>query len=130
VPAGEAFSSRQRESIERARMQAEKQSGLRFAVFVGSLEGDSRAAAVRLHGGLGADATHTVLLAVDPAGRQLEIVTGASARRRLDDYACGLAALSMTTPFGAGDLSGGIINGLRTMGEHARSQRVLHLDQP
>ena len=48
----------------------------------------------------------------------------------LDDRSCALAALTMTSQFGMGDLSGGIVNGLRTLAEHARHPRTLHLDQP
>jgi len=128
VPAGEAFSSRQREDVERAVRLAERDSGLRFVVYVGALDGDSRQRAVLLHGALGQDADAAVLLAVDPASRQVEIVTGHTARRHLDDYGCGLGALAMTTQFAAGDLAGGIVNGLRTLAEHARAPRVLHLD--
>jgi hypothetical protein len=62
--------------------------------------------------------------------RRVEIVTGSSSRRWLDDRACALAVLAMTTSFGAGDLAGGLVNGLRSLGEHSRHPRVLHLDEP
>jgi uncharacterized membrane protein YgcG len=71
-----------------------------------------------------------VLVAVDPSARRLEIVMGEDLRGRLDDRACGLAALAMTTAFAAGDLAGGIVNGIRSMAEHARAPRTLHLDTP
>jgi hypothetical protein len=129
VPAGEAFTPRQRESIDRAVRQAMEQTDLRFSVYVGTLEGDSRRQAEALLAGLGPDAPHSVLLAVDPGNRVLEIVTGALAKRLLDDYACGLGALAMTTQFAAGDLAGGIVSGLRVLGEHARSPRILHVEQ-
>ena len=129
VPAGEAFTPRQRESIERAVRQAMQQTDLRFSVYVGALEGDPRERAEALLAGIGADAPRTVLIAVDPGARALEIVTGVLAKRLLDDYACGLGALAMTTQFAAGDLAGGIVSGLRTLGEHARSPRILHVEQ-
>jgi hypothetical protein len=129
VPAGEAFTPRQREAIERAVRQAMQQTDLRFSVYVGALEGDPRERAEVLLAGVGADAPRTVLIAVDPGARALEIVTGVLAKRLLDDYACGLGALAMTTQFAAGDLAGGIVSGLRTLGEHARSPRILHVEQ-
>jgi hypothetical protein len=36
--------------------------------------------------------------------------------------------MSMTSSFGAGDLAGGIVDGLRTLAEHARQPRALHTD--
>jgi len=130
VPAGEAFSDRQRSDLARAVRIAENDTGLRFSVYVGALGDDTRARALELHAQLGASASAATLIAVDPGGRQLEIVTGHEAKRWLDDYACGLGAISMTTQFTAGDLSGGIINGLRTLSEHARHPRTLHNDEP
>ena len=46
-------------------------------------------------------------VAVDPAARALEIVTGPGARRYLDDRACALGALTMTSQLVTGDLAGG-----------------------
>lgn len=126
MPGGEAFPPRQLAEIERAVRAAEDESGLRFSVFVGAADGDPRAYAERLHAGLGPNAASAVLVLVEPVARRLEIVTGAEARRRLDDRSAALAALSMTTAFTVGDLLGGIVTGVRMMGEHARRPRVLH----
>ncbi len=65
---------------------------------------------------------------VDPAHRRLEILTGATAARSLDDRATALGAMSMTSSFAAGDLAGGIVAGLHTLAEHARQPRTLHSD--
>ena len=67
--------------IDRALGVAGQQCGLVFSVFVGSLE-QGRDSAVRLHEALGEGRDGTVLVAVDPGGRSLEIVTGARAARR------------------------------------------------
>ena len=56
-------------------------------------------------------------------------MTGAQARRILDDATCGLAALTMQTAFAAGDLAGGIVRGLHQLGDHARQPDTLHTDQ-
>jgi hypothetical protein len=60
----------------------------------------------------------------------LVIVTGRLARIPLDDRACGLAALSMTSSFTTGDIMGGLRDGLSVLGEQARRMRVEYLDQP
>lgn len=130
MPAGEAFTARQSEDIERSLRQAKEISGLEFAVYVGALEGEPRPAAESLHAQLGDRAEDGVLLAVDPGGRRLEVVTGPGARRYLDDATCALAALTMTSQFTLGDLSGGIINGLRSLAEHGRHPESLHTEQP
>ncbi len=130
MPAGEAFTDRQLADIERAAKGAEEDTGLHFSVYVGALGGNPRERALELHAELGTAARDSVLVAADPGARSLEVVTGAGAKKYIDDYACGLGALAMTTQFGAGDLTGGLVNGLRTLAEHGRHPRVLHQDQP
>jgi hypothetical protein len=130
VPTGDVFSQRQLDDVSRAIRGAEEDTGLKFSVYVGALRGVTRDRALALHAALGADAGTAVLIAVDPGVRQTEIVTGSHAKRYLDDHACALGALSMTTQFNAGDLAGGLVNGLRTLAEHARHPETLHLDQP
>ncbi len=124
--AGDAFSERQREEITRAIQLGRRSSGVAFSVYVGAAEGPSRAYARRRHAELGAEAPDSVLVFVDPAGRHLEIVTGSRARRWLDDRACALAAMSMTSAFAAGTLAGGIAQGVQVLAEHARHPQSLH----
>ena len=118
MPAGEAFTFDQRRSIERARADAERTSGLAVHVYVGVAGDDPRLTAYRLHGSLPRHAS-AVLVLVDPPGRAVEIVTGVEARRWLDDSACALVVLSMQTAFAAGDLAGGLVHGLYQLGDHA-----------
>ncbi len=129
MPAGEAFTQRQYEDITRALRLAEQESELRYSVYVGPLEGDTRTHAAKLHAALD-DSKNSVLVAVDPGNRRLEIVTGDLARHHLSDRDCGLAALTMTTAFTVGDLAGGIVTGVQMLGEHARRPPSLHRDQP
>ena len=126
VPAGDAFSAGQVDAIERAIDQARAESDLDFSVFVGAPEGDLREQGRRLLAALGEDADRSVVVAVDPAQRRLEILTGVTAARYLDDRATALGAMSMTSSFAAGDLAGGIVAGLHTLSEHARHPRTLH----
>ena len=125
VPAGESLTPGELNRIERAVSNAEKMSGLTFSVFVGVSEEDSRAYAMRLHGAL-KDPAHSVLVMCDPNFRALEIVTGAEARRHLDDTECRLAAASMQSSFLGGDIVGGLVNGIQQLGESGREPRTLH----
>lgn len=126
MPGGDAFLERQEQEIARVLRVARDESELHFSLFVGASEGQPRTFAERLHAALGAAAPTSVLVLVDPANRQLEIVTGEEARRRLDDRAAALAALSMTTSFAVGDLTAGIVTGVRMLADAARRPRVLH----
>ena len=119
MPSGEAFTNEQLHDIERVIAVASEETALTFSVFVGDVDGDIRDAAESKHAAFGAAASDTVLVLVSPGDRLLEIVTGEAAARRLSDRACALAALSMTTAFAGGDLSGGIITGLRMLAEAA-----------
>ena len=129
MPAGEAFSTGQVDAIERAIDHARAESDLEYSVFVGAPDGDLREQGRRLLGALGDAAPRSVLVVVDPAHRRLEILTGSTAARYLDDRATALGAMSMTSSFAAGDLAGGIVAGLHTLGEHARHPRTLHTEQ-
>jgi uncharacterized membrane protein YgcG len=125
VPAGEALSPAERRRLERAVQVAEKLSGLTFSVFLGVSEEDARRYAERLHGALPSPAD-SVLVLCDPAFRVLEIVTGSQVRRVLDDFDCRLAAASMQTSFQAGDIIGGLVNGIQQLGQSARHPKTLH----
>lgn len=127
MPAGD-LTPGQRAEVQRLLENAERQSGLTFSAYLGAWP-DGRAGAEALLERL-ADPDRSVLVAVDPAGRELEIVTGRLARIPLDDRACGLAALSMTSSFTTGDIMGGLRDGLSVLGEHGRRMRVEHVDQP
>ncbi len=127
MPAGEAFTPDQISDLERAVRYAEESSGLRFSVYVGGADSETRPFATRLHGRLD-DPERSVLVYVDPPGRRLEIVTGGQAKRQLPDSQCGLAALTMQASFAAGDLTGGLVTGIQQLGEHAHQLPMLHTD--
>lgn len=124
MPGGNALSRRATLDIERAVRLAEQMTGLRFSVYIGSLGDPPRVRAEQLHAQLGAQAPNAVLLAVDPLAHAIEVVTGPSARRRLSDADAVLATVTMTNSFVIGDLVGGIVDGLRSLAEHASPARV------
>jgi len=117
------FSLKQLERIDEALTMASRETGINFSLYVGRLDGDTRATAEAQHPQMGAKAANGVLVAVDPGQRVLEIVTGRDSVKRLPDRSCALAALSMTAAFGSGDLVGGIVNGLRMLSDQAGHPR-------
>jgi uncharacterized membrane protein YgcG len=128
VPAGDGFSAQQRYEIDRAIRAAETISRHEFSVFVGASEGETGPFARRLHAAL-SNPARSVLVAVDPAARMLEVVTGAEVRRDLDDDAVRLAVVAMQAAFAQGDLVGGIKRGLAQLAEAAAKPRTMHLDR-
>jgi len=104
--------------VDEALRLADASTGLTFSVYIGDLAEPVRESAEALHAEL-ADPARSVLLAISPNQRLLEIVTGSIARRRILDRDCKLAALSMAAAFAGGDLGGGIVAGLAQLADHA-----------
>lgn len=84
---------------------------------------DVRAYAEQAHAAIGDRADEAVLIMVAPNARRVEIVMGTALRGRLTDRDCALAALSMTSSFAGGDLTGGILNGVRMLGQRVGAPR-------
>lgn len=71
-----------------------------------------------------------VVLAVDPSGSCAQVATGPDARIALNDRSCEFALLALKSSLIAGDLSGGLRSATLVLAEHARTPRVLHLNEP
>ena len=127
VQPGDGLTDAQRARLARAVETADRATGLDVLVRIGVLDG-GRADAEALVAARGAEAPRTVLVAVDPPARALEIVTGSAASAVLDDRTCALASLTMTTSFAAGDLVGGLVRGLQVLSDHGRAVAHRHLD--
>src|SRR3954463_15548512 len=114
--------------LDEALTMSSRETGLRFTLYIGDLGAQTRARAEELFELSGSDLPESVLIAVSPGQRVVEVVTGAAAARRLPDRACALAVLSMTTSFAGGALVGGIVNGLRQLSDQAGRlhQRAIH----
>ena len=128
MPAGDGFSPAQRQRIDRAIREAETVCRYEFSVYVGAASGNPRAFAERLHSALVAP-DRSVLLMVDPTNRVLEVVTGAEARRELEDSEVALAIAEMQTHFTHDDLCVGIVRGIGMLAEHARKPPTLHAQE-
>src|SRR5262249_48793951 len=113
------FTPRQLSRLDEALSMASWETGITFSVYVGGLEEPTHDHAERLHDQLGDAAADAVLIAVSPGQRVLDIVTGELSAKRLPDRGLALAALSMRTAFAAGDLIGGLVNGLRMLADQA-----------
>jgi len=108
--------------LDEALTLASRDSGLRFSVYLGELGPKPTETAQRLHAEVeGSD--EAVLVAVSPEQRVVEVVTGPEARVRLPDRGAKLAVMSMVASFKEGDLLGGLLSGLRMLGDQAGGRR-------
>ncbi len=123
-PAGATgpFSTQQLARLDEALTFASRETGLDFSIYLGELGLDTRAAAEKLHAGM-ENPANSVLIAVSPAERAIEIVTGTTAFTRLPDRGAKLAIASMVASFKEGDLVrglvGGLVNALRMLSDQA-----------
>lgn len=117
---GGAFSARQLSRLDEALTLSSHETGLQFSVYVGELQKPSRAHAEALFERLTDD---SVLVAVSPGQRTLHIVTGPDSAKRLPNRSCALAALAMRASFASGDLTGGLVTGLRMLADAAGNRR-------
>jgi len=111
----------QLEQLDEVIIEAERFTGLRFAIYLGDLGSDTRVGAEAIHAGLGSDGPMAVLLALSPGQRVVEIVTGYESAQRISDRAARLAVLSVVASCGDGDLMGALVNGIRTLADQAGS---------
>ncbi len=125
-----AFSQVGLQKMQQAMFRAQSITGYDFRSYIGPLP-EGRASAVAVQRSL-PDPDRTVLVAVDPEKRALEIVTGRIAAEYINDSTWHLASLSMTSRFALGDIAAGIRDGVNVIAEHARSDRiqVYHTDLP
>ncbi len=123
-----AFSTMQLAEIEKALLRSSTATGAHFCAFVGKLPA-KRDSALAIHRQI-ARPDSSVLVAVDPEARVVEVVTGVELRDHLDDQACRLACMSMTSRFTIGDIAAGLRDGIIVLGDHARELRVLHTNLP
>jgi hypothetical protein len=119
VQASGGFSPSQLSRIDEALTFASNETGLTFSLYVGHLADPTRGAAEGLFDQIVGQLEGPVLVAVSPGQRVLHIVTGEASAPRLPNRACALAALAMRAAFSSGDLTGGIVTGLRMLADAA-----------
>lgn len=110
------FTDQQLTRLDEALTLSSRETGLTFSVYVGQFQDPTRAHAEALFEKLD---DHSVLVAVSPGQRVLHIVTGPESAKRLPNRSCALAALAMRASFANGDLTGGIVTGLRMLADAA-----------
>jgi hypothetical protein len=113
------FSPAQLARLDEALTLVSRHAKLRFSIYLGDLGSDSTARANELFDQLGAAEADSVLIAVDPGHRKLDIITGHESAKRLSHKDLSLAVMGMVSSFKEGDLHGGLLSGLQTLSEQA-----------
>jgi hypothetical protein len=114
----EPFTPVQLARLDEALTLTSRESGLHFSIYVGDLGPDPAARVAQLHDQL-EDSHESVLVAVSPGQRMVEVLSGGEARMRLPDRGAKLAVMSMVASFKEGDLVGGLLSGLRMLADQA-----------
>lgn len=114
------LSDAERATLDAEIRAAEQACRSEISVYVGRADGDARDFATSLHNTLVAPA-RSILVMVDPERRLVEVVTGGHVRRTLTDDEAALAVEEMKVSFSEGDIAGGLVRGVRLLGEHARA---------
>jgi uncharacterized membrane protein YgcG len=117
------FTQSQLARLDEALTLASRDTGLDFSIYLGALGQDSRPEAERLFRSIGERAGQSVLIAVSPGERLVELVIGDVASVRLPSRSAKLAVMNMVASFKEGDLVGGLISGLRMLNDQAGRPR-------
>ncbi|MFR9805596.1 DUF5130 family protein [Pseudonocardia sp. RS010] len=119
---GVPFTTPQLSRLDEALTLASRETGLLFAIYLGDLTEKTEVRAVELQASL-ERAPESVLVAVSPGQRVVEVITGSEAKLRLPDRGAKLAVMSMVASFKESDLLGGLLSGLRMLADQAGPRR-------
>jgi hypothetical protein len=116
------FTTPQLARLDEALTLASRETGLLFAIYLGELGAKTEVKAAELQASL-ERAPESVLVAVSPGQRVVEVITGSEAKLRLPDRGAKLAVMSMVASFKESDLLGGLLSGLRMLADQAGPRR-------
>ncbi|MCE3553448.1 DUF5130 domain-containing protein [Pseudonocardia sp. RS11V-5] len=116
------FTTPQLSRLDEALTLASRETGLLFAIYLGDLGEKTEIRAAELQASL-ERAPESVLVAVSPGQRVVEVITGSEAKLRLPDRGAKLAVMSMVASFKESDLLGGLLSGLRMLADQAGPRR-------
>lgn len=114
VPVGLPFRDRDRLLLDNTLTEAIRRSGVRFNVYVGDLGADTAAGADALFPTT-PDAEHSVLFAVSPDQRAVEVRSGRAVAHRANDRVLQLGVTAATSAFADGNLMDGLVSAVRVM---------------
>lgn len=108
------FSTQDLVAIDDALTDATRATGIRFNIYIGDLGAESAAGANEVFPTT-PDAVRSVLIAVDPNNRAIEIRTGRRVSDRANDRVAQLGITAAVGPFRDGELIDGLVSSVRVM---------------
>lgn len=108
------FSDDERVAVDNALIEATRATKVRFTIYVGDLAGDASAAVDDLFATT-PDAARSVLIAVSPNDKVIEVRSGREIADRANDRVCQLGATAALSSIRQGKLIDGLISAVRVM---------------
>ncbi len=100
--------------LDNALTDATRATKVRFTIYLGDLGADPAAGADAVFPST-PDAAQSILIAVSPNQRAVEVRSGADVATRANDRVCQLGVSAAVSEFAAGDLIDGLISSVRVM---------------
>lgn len=114
LPIDVPFRKRDRLLLDNTLVEAIRRTGIRFTVYIGDLGADTAAGADALFPGT-PDAAHSVLIAVAPNQRAIEIRSGKAVADRADESVLQLGVTAAESAFKESGLIDGLVSAVRVM---------------
>ncbi|MFQ6396843.1 DUF5130 domain-containing protein [Nocardia sp. KC 131] len=108
------FSDDERLAMDNVLTEATRATKVRFNIYIGDL-GEDAAAGVDAIFPTTPEATHSVLIAVSPNDRAIEVRSGSAVADRANDRVCQLGVTAALSSFRQGQLIDGLISAVRVM---------------
>lgn len=117
------FSMEDRVRMDHALTEATRRTGILWTVYIGELSAHAADAARELHSTL-PDPSRSVLLAVSPNDKKIEILGGDAIGARFNDRVAQLGVSAALASFKQGDLIDGLVSAVRVMSAAVRPVAV------
>ncbi|WP_378738496.1 DUF5130 domain-containing protein [Nocardia brasiliensis] len=108
------FSDEERLAMDNVLTEATRATKVRFNVYIGDLGTDPAAGADAIFPGT-PDATRSVLIAVSPNDKAIEVRSGREVADRANDRVCQLGVTAALSSFRQGQLIDGLVSAVRVM---------------
>ncbi|MBH0777092.1 DUF5130 domain-containing protein [Nocardia sp. NEAU-351] len=108
------FSDDERLAVDNVLIEATRATKVRFTVYIGDLGADPAAGADAIFPAT-PDAAHSVLIAVSPNEKAIEVRSGSAVADRANDRVCQLGVTAALSSFRQGEMIDGLVSAIRVM---------------
>lgn len=108
------FSDDERLAMDNVLIEATRATKVRFTVYIGDLGADPAAGVDAIFPAT-PDAAHSVLIAVSPNEKVIEVRSGSAVADRANDRVCQLGVTAALSSFRQGEMIDGLVSAIRVM---------------